>query len=881
MRLLKLGIGRRKAPGRRAAARGPVGWGAVAVLAAAVSVVFVGSVAAQSAPNVEVDSLTVSIAELETGDRPGQVEEGEEATYTWVVKNTGTATSAALTTSLEVNGSSTGVGTISCNPTLTTLTAGAETKCTATRNVVAGDLTRAASGNRAVGTMTSVAKVSWGAGANENDDMEVNTLLTGTASITFNSKTVESDGLKKDVSGLTNRVDNGDTLTYTYKVTNGPMPVANVKVTDGIFGKFDCGTGELDANAVRTCTKTFTLTQEQIDAGSVPLTAATASAEPSGLAAGRAAVTDTVDAGTKTDLPQSKGIEVEQTNAVINMAVAGPKDRPDVIGDKKDTVTYTFTVKNTGNVTLTGVKLAAPDGTAICSGKTLVPEEAETTATTPTTTPATPATPTTPTTPPSPTTTTPATTTTATSTATCTKVVALTQAQINGGEFTYAAVASGTAPDDSSADPNTNTAKTTLERVATVSLVTAKTKPAGKVKEGETVTYSLTVTNTGNVTLTEVTVKDSKTTVTCPDTTPAKTLAPAAKLVCTTTYKATEADVKATKIVNKGTVTATAGTDKVSGESTVSFGLTVDRQSGKDRYLTAVEISKETFSKGVKVVYIATGANFPDALAGSAAAGGDGPILLVMKDSIPKAPFDEIKRLQPQEIIVLGGTGVVSEKVETALKKLGRDYWKLDAKKVTRQAGSDRYSTAAEISAKHFKAGVPVAYVATGADFPDALAGGPAAAKLGGPILLTQKDKVPGATVKELKRLKPKRIVVLGGTGVVPASVQVALKSYTTGKVDRVSGSDRYLTAQAISKSAFKANVPVVYIATGANFPDALAGGAAGAALDGPVLLVTGTSIPKATEDELKRLKPKHIVVLGGTAAVSAKVQTDLNALLP
>ena len=870
MRLLKLGIGRRKAPGRRAAARGPVGWGAVAVLAAAVSVVFVGSVAAQTtptpAPNVEVD-LTVSIAELATGDTPGKVEVGEVANFTMVVKNTGNAASAALTPSLTVNGSTTGVGTISCDPNLTTLAAGAETKCTTARTFVAGDFSNNVP---TPATMASVATVSQAGGAGNVTDT-VNTLLTGTASITFTSKTVESDGLNKGVSGPTNRVDNGDTLTYTYKVTNGAgVAVANVKVTDGILGTFDCGTGELAVNALRTCTRTLKVTQPMIDAGSVPLTAATAEAAPSGRAPVKATYTPPV--GTKTDLPQSKGIKVEQTKAVINMAVAGPKDRPDVIGDKNDTVTYTFTVRNTGNVTLTGVELRAPDDTAIsCSENTLVPEEAKTTATPPPTS----STSTT-------STTTPATTTTATSTATCTKTIDLTQTQINGGEFTYAAVASGTAPDDSSADPNTNTAKTTLERVATVSLVKAKTKPPGKVKEGGTVTYSLTVTNTGNVTLTAVTVKDSKTTVTCPDTTPAKTLAPAAKLVCTTTYKATEADVKATKIVNKGTVTATAWTGKtVSAESTVSFGLTVDRQSGKDRYLTAVEISKATFSKGVKVVYIATGANFPDALAGSAAAGGDGPILLVMKDSIPKATFDEIKRLQPQEIIVLGGTGVVSAKVETALEKLGKDYWKLDAKKVTRQAGSDRYSTAAEISAKHFKAGVPVAYVATGADFPDALTGGPAAAKLGGPILLTQKDKVPEATVKELKRLKPKKIVVLGGTGVVPASVQVALKSYTTGKVDRVSGSDRYLTAQAISRSAFKAGVPVVYIATGANFPDALAGGAAGAALDGPVLLVTGTSIPKATEDELKRLKPKHIVVLGGTAAVSSKVQTDLNALLP
>ena len=78
-----------------------------------------------------------------------------------------------------------------------------------------------------------------------------------------------------------------------------------------------------------------------------------------------------------------------------------------------------------------------------------------------------------------------------------------------------------------------------------------------------------------------------------------------------------------------------------------------------------------------------------------------------------------------------------------------------------------------------------------------------------------------------------------------------------------------------------KLGVPVVYVATGLNFPDALAGGAAGALYEGPVLLVAGSSIPKATQDELTRLKPKSIVVLGGTAVVPKKVQDDLKAYLP
>ena len=121
-----------------------------------------------------------------------------------------------------------------------------------------------------------------------------------------------------------------------------------------------------------------------------------------------------------------------------------------------------------------------------------------------------------------------------------------------------------------------------------------------------------------------------------------------------------------------------------------------------------------------------------------------------------------------------------------------------------------------------------MAFVATGESYPDALAGGPAAARLGGPILLTQKGTLPAATVSELRRLKPKRIVVLGGTGVVSAAVEKALRAHTSGEVSRLAGADRYSTAAAVSAAHFGPGAPVAFVATGLDFPDALAGSAAG-----------------------------------------------------
>jgi putative cell wall-binding protein len=198
------------------------------------------------------------------------------------------------------------------------------------------------------------------------------------------------------------------------------------------------------------------------------------------------------------------------------------------------------------------------------------------------------------------------------------------------------------------------------------------------------------------------------------------------------------------------------------------------------------------------------------------------------------------------------------------------------ASQVSRLAGSDRYATAAAISRDTFAAGVSVTYVATGQNFPDALAGAPAAAKANAPILLVTRDSVPAATATELRRLKPARIVVLGSSGVVGSGVARTLDGLTAGSVSRLAGSDRYATAAAISRATFGAGVAVVYIATGQNFPDALGGGAAAGHQKGPVLLTPASSLPSVTATELSRLRPARIVILGASGVVSSHVADQL-----
>ena len=301
---------------------------------------------------------------------------------------------------------------------------------------------------------------------------------------------------------------------------------------------------------------------------------------------------------------------------------------------------------------------------------------------------------------------------------------------------------------------------------------------------------------------------------------------------------------------------------------------TVTRIAGSDRYTTAAAISAATFPPGVSVAYIATGTRYPDALAGAVSAAlAPGPVLLVSGSTIPSAVSTELSRLAPGRIVILGGTSVVPSSVETALAGY-------TAGTVTRIAGADRYATAAAISAATFAPDVPIAYVATGKKFPDALAGAVVAALGPGPMLLVPGETIPPSVAEELGRLNPARIVVLGGTSVVSAGVEAALAGYTAGTVTRIAGSDRYATAAAISAAQFTPGVSVAYIATGDNYPDAMSGAVAAALGPGPVLLGAGGTIPPTVVAELERLKPGRIVILGGVAVVSAGLEAQLASYL-
>ncbi len=94
------------------------------------------------------------------------------------------------------------------------------------------------------------------------------------------------------------------------------------------------------------------------------------------------------------------------------------------------------------------------------------------------------------------------------------------------------------------------------------------------------------------------------------------------------------------------------------------YGTNAVRVWGEDRYETAVAISQAVWNtEDAAAVFLATGSNFPDALAGAASTLVAGPILLTLRDSLPQVTANEIARLQPCFIIALGGSAAISDAV--------------------------------------------------------------------------------------------------------------------------------------------------------------------------------------------------------------------------
>lgn len=294
----------------------------------------------------------------------------------------------------------------------------------------------------------------------------------------------------------------------------------------------------------------------------------------------------------------------------------------------------------------------------------------------------------------------------------------------------------------------------------------------------------------------------------------------------------------------------------------------VSRISGDNRYDTSVEISKKSWPRADTVI-ISVGHQFPDALSGAPLAYSlKAPILLSDSNSLPVVVEREIKRLGATKAIVLGGEKVISNKVVNKLISLNLS--------VERLNGRDRYETSVEIANKMNNA-ADTAIIAFGGNFPDSLAIAAYAARMGYPILLTDRTNLP-QNVKEVTK-KFKQTIVVGGEQVVSSSV---LKQLPNPR--RIAGEDRYTTASKIIESFYGGVQEVSYVSNGTSFADALTGSVLAAKDNRPIMLIKNNEIPDVVNHTIKSKSISQFIIIGGksviTEAAEKMLKFDMEALI-
>ncbi|MDR3584538.1 MAG: N-acetylmuramoyl-L-alanine amidase [Desulfosporosinus sp.] len=260
------------------------------------------------------------------------------------------------------------------------------------------------------------------------------------------------------------------------------------------------------------------------------------------------------------------------------------------------------------------------------------------------------------------------------------------------------------------------------------------------------------------------------------------------------------------------------------------LAYSTERIAGSDRVETALKISQKGWDSAQTVI-LCEYSDYPDSIASTPfAVSLDAPILLTSGDSIDPRVVQELQRLKPQNIILLGGIGCLQPSIEKELDNL--------ALKWERIGGTDRYETSV-LLAQHLNSDSLI--LANGDNFPDALSAATFAGIKQIPIVLTS-TTLPNSVIQYYQVTGPKHLIVIGGEGVVPTN-DLTKNKFTLET--RLGGQDRYETnakVVAFMKDTCASND--LFLASGITFPDAVAGTVLASRSKSPLLLTEKGDIP-------------------------------------
>lgn len=312
-----------------------------------------------------------------------------------------------------------------------------------------------------------------------------------------------------------------------------------------------------------------------------------------------------------------------------------------------------------------------------------------------------------------------------------------------------------------------------------------------------------------------------------------------------------------------GVVSALILSLTVISTSQVNAATLDKRLSGNNRYETGAKIINNGWTTSDYAV-IASGEGFADALcAAPLAKKYNAPILLTGKDTLDSNTKNQLKILSVKKVFIVGGSGVVSENVNSEIEGMGIE--------TDRIYGQNRFETSLQVA--NNLGDITGVVVTNGFGFADALSIAPVAAQKGMPILLTDKDDLSSSVKEFLANSSYSKSYIVGGSGVVSDKIASQLKSNI-----RLGGASRYGTnAAVLNQFAGEFSYEKVYVASGENYPDALSGSAL-ASLSNSPLILAGTSVNPSVMSSIKAQHEKYnnVIILGGTAVVSDAVANNV-----
>ena len=293
------------------------------------------------------------------------------------------------------------------------------------------------------------------------------------------------------------------------------------------------------------------------------------------------------------------------------------------------------------------------------------------------------------------------------------------------------------------------------------------------------------------------------------------------------------------------------------------------RIAGQNRYESAAQISREQFTNAKKVIVV-NAQKYADALSATTLSDGKYSILYTEKDSLPTATRNEIQRLNPVEVYLLGGKQSISSGIENILKKYSN--------KVTRIAGRDRYETSAKVAAMSKKKNI---VIASGENFSDPLYASSYAYSNNAKILLSSGKTLSRQTRDYLLRNKSSigKVTVVGGGQSISSATVRYIQSVTGKNVSRISGRSRYDGSVKVANSM---NKDKVFIASGEDFADALAISPLAQKLNAPILLSSRSKLDTSVIAFLNNFKKsiKDVYIVGGYRTIDNNVYGTVKNVL-